>query len=72
MLLVGFATGEQRLFDTTLLEGSAFEPLRSKIIQDTVKVEHGFISWDDGNIDVAPEYIYERSYAYNPTDVIVA
>ena len=28
MLLITFSTGEQRLFDTTLLTGSAFETLK--------------------------------------------
>lgn len=30
MLLITFSTGEQRLFDTTLLTGSAFEPLKDE------------------------------------------
>ena len=34
MLLLTFSTGEQRLFDTTLLKGSAFEPLRDEKVLD--------------------------------------
>ena len=35
MLLLTFSTGEQRLFDTTLLKGSAFEPLKDeKVLED--------------------------------------
>ena len=30
MLLLTFSTEEQRLFDTTLLKGSAFEPLKDE------------------------------------------
>lgn len=65
MLLVDFASGEKRLFDTTCISGSAFEPLRDGSAQSTVRVEHGFISWMDGAIDLAPEYVYEHSLTYN-------
>jgi hypothetical protein len=30
ILLVTFSSGEQKLFDTTLLTGSAFEPLKNE------------------------------------------
>lgn len=65
MLLVTFTSGEKRLFDTTAVTGPAFEPLRDGTAQATVRVEHGFISWLDGSIDLAPEYIYEHSVTYN-------
>lgn len=65
MLLVGFASGEERLFDVTSLEGPVFEPLRDKSVFSNPKVEHGFVSWSDGEIDVAPEYMYKNSVPYN-------
>ena len=65
MLLVGFSSGEERLFDTTSLEGPAFEPLRDEAVLAGPKVEHGFVSWADGQVDVAPEYMYEHSAPYN-------
>ena len=65
MLLLEFSTGEERLFDTSTLEGSAFEPLRDEAVFAAPKVEHGFVSWADGQIDVAPEYMYEHSLPYN-------
>ena len=61
MLLVTFLSGERRLFDTTKVEGPAFTPLRTGLAQHTIKVEHGFISWLDGSIDLAPEYVYSHS-----------
>ena len=61
MLLVVFSTGEKRVFDTMAVSGSAFAPLREGTAQQTVSVEHGFVSWLDGEIDLAPEYIYEHS-----------
>lgn len=73
MLLVAFASGERRLFDTTAVSGPAFAPLRDGSAQTTVRVEHGFVSWLDGSIDLAPEYVYEHSVAYDeaPEDLMV-
>ncbi len=65
MLLVTFSSGEQRLFDVTSVSGSAFAPLCDGAVQKTVRVEHGFLSWLGGSIDLAPEYIYEHSVVYN-------
>lgn len=65
MFLVRFSSGEERLFDVTKLEGPAFAPLRDESVLASPKVEHGFVSWADGEVDVAPEYMYEHSVAYN-------
>lgn len=65
MLLVRLTSGEKRLFDTTIIEGSAFEPLRQGIAQETVEVFHGFLTWLGGQIDLTPEYVYEHSIAYD-------
>ncbi|MCJ7836141.1 DUF2442 domain-containing protein [Cuneatibacter sp. NSJ-177] len=70
MLLLTFSTGEKRLFDTTSLTGSAFKPLADEQIFSNVQVVHGFVSWLDGKIDCAPEYMYENSYAYEEEFVI--
>lgn len=73
MLLVTFASGEKRLFDTTRVSGPAFSPLRDGSAQGTVRVAHGFVSWLDGEIDLSPEYVYEHSVVYNdaPEDLMV-
>ncbi|MBQ9007075.1 MAG: DUF2442 domain-containing protein [Atopobiaceae bacterium] len=73
MLLVSFASGEKRLFDVTDVSGPASEPLQNKSVQMTVAVEHGFVSWLDGTIDLAPSYVYEHSVVYNdaPEDLLV-
>lgn len=65
MMLVKYASGEERLFDATLLKGPAFEPLKDSAVFNSAKVEHGFVSWADGTIDVAPEFMCERSVPYN-------
>ena len=69
MLLVTFSTGEKRLFDTTLLSGSAFDPLKDDKVFMNPTVFHGVITWNNGEIDIAPEYVYEESYAYEDSMV---
>lgn len=69
MLLVTFSTGEKRLFDTTLLSGSAFEALKDEKVFMNPTVFHGVITWNNGEIDIAPEYVYEESYAYEDSMV---
>ena len=65
MLLVTFSTGEKRLFDTTKLQGSAFAPLADDKIFSNPVLFHGVITWNNGEIDIAPEAVYQESYAYN-------
>ena len=64
MMLVTFSTGEKRLFDTTTLQGSAFTPLADEKIFRNPVIFHGVITWNDGEIDIAPETVYRDSYAY--------
>ena len=72
MYKVTFSTGETKLFDTTILAGEVFEPLKNPDIINNPKISHGVITWKDEEIDVAPEYVYEKSYPYNTKDVICA
>ena len=65
MMLVTFSTGEKRLFDTTKLTGSAFAPLADEDVFNHPIVFHGVITWKNGEIDIAPETVYEESYAYS-------
>ena len=64
MMLVTFSTGEKRLFDTTLLQGNAFEPLKDEKVFGNPVLFHGVITWNNGEIDIAPETVYQNSYAY--------
>lgn len=64
MMLVTFDTGEQRLFDTTELKGSAFEPLKDEKTLKDFSIFHGVLTWENGEIDIAPETVYNDSYAY--------
>ena len=64
MMLLTFATGEQRLFDASVLNGPAFVPLTNEKIFKDCKIVDGVVTWMDEDIDCAPEYMYEHSYAY--------
>lgn len=54
MMLVTFTTGEKRLFDSTLLLRKAFEPVKNEDDFKNVNVFHGVMTWNDGDIDIAP------------------
>ena len=64
IMLVTFSTGEKRLLDATELQAPIFNVVRDKKIWSKAEVVHGFISWDNGKIDIAPETVYSKSYAY--------
>lgn len=69
IMLVTFSTDKTRLFDVTSLlnKGQAFAPLSDEQNRKTAKVTHGFVSWLDGEIDIAPETMYQESFKYELT-----
>ena len=69
MMLVTFSTGEKRLFDVTLLQGSAFERLADEEVSNHPVLFHGVITWKNGEIDIAPETVYKESYVYDSVAV---
>jgi hypothetical protein len=70
MILLTFNNNEQRLFDTTMLEGPVFEPLNNEEVFKSVYVDDGVVTWNNGEIDCAPEYMYQNSYAYSSMQVL--
>lgn len=65
MMIITFISGEKRLYDATqLLAFPAFQPLVNEEVFKNAKVEYGVVTWADGEIDIAPETMYENSYAY--------
>lgn len=64
IMLPTFSNGETRLFDATILEGEVFEPLKNENIFRNPSIEHGVVTWLDGDIDCVPEYMYKNSYVY--------
>ena len=60
-LWVRFSTGEIKIFDfTPLLDSPAFQPLTNTDIWNGVYIDYGVTVWQDGEIDIAPEYLYEH------------
>jgi hypothetical protein len=71
IMLITFNNNETRLFDATVLEGEAFEPLKDEAVFKTARIEYGVVTWLNGEIDCAPEYMYKHSYKYEQySDVI--
>ena len=62
MMILTFESGEKRLYDASPLLGCpAFQPLRDDSVFKAAKVERGVVVWLDGEIDIAPEHLYENS-----------
>lgn len=65
IMLLTFLNGEIRIFDATILKGEVFEQLKEESIFKNPVIEHGVVTWSNGNIDCAPEFMYENSFAYD-------
>ena len=65
MLLLTFNSGEQRLYDASqLLDYPLFQPLSDKEVFAHLELDHGVVTWLDGELDISPESMYENSYPY--------
>lgn len=61
-LWIRFMNGEARIFDfNSLLDSPVFSPLKDQHVFNDVYIDYGVTVWDNGNIDIAPEYLYEKS-----------
>lgn len=61
LLWIRFSTGETKIFDfKPLLREPAFIPLTDKKVFNAVYIDYGVPVWNDGQIDIAPEYLYEK------------
>lgn len=65
MLLLTFEDGEKRLFDAHKLNGPAFECLKNPEVFKTANIEFGAVTWLNGEVDCAPEFMYNHSCPYN-------
>ena len=64
-IVVTFSTGEERLLDAfDLTPTEAFRPLEDESLFRSFRVERGVLTWMDGQIDIAPEGLYRRTYEY--------
>lgn len=60
-LWVRFGNNEERIFDfKPLLDAPCYQPLRDKNIFESVYVDFGCVTWNDGEIDIATETIFEN------------
>ena len=60
-LWVRFNTGESKIFDfKPLLKTPAFAPLADKNVFCSVYIDYGVTVWNNGDIDIAPEALYEK------------
>jgi len=61
MLWLRFNTGEARVFDCKpLLDFPVFAPFREISVFNSVYIDYGTAVWNDGNIYIAPETLYEQ------------
>lgn len=60
-LWVRFNTSEVKVIDfKPLLSSSGFAPLKDVDTFRSVYIDYGVPVWCDGDIDIAPEYLYEQ------------
>ncbi len=60
-LWVRFSTGEAKICDfKELLDSPAFSPLKDKRLFNSVYLDYGVTVWNEGEIDIAPEYLYQN------------
>ena len=64
MMILTFNNGEDRLFDATILNGLIYADLRNDEVFMAPVLDHGVVTWKDGEIDCAPEYMYKNSFEY--------
>ena len=61
-LEVLFSNGVRRLFDgRKLLSGEVFAPLADEKVFNDYNLDYETLTWLDGEVDVAPEFVYENS-----------
>ncbi len=60
-LWVRFSTGEAKIYDfKPLLSTPAFSPLADSKLFKEVYIDYGVPVWNDGEIDIAPETLYQN------------
>ncbi len=64
IMLITFSNGETRLFDASILKGEVYKPLQVSNIFKSACIEYGVVTWENGTIDCAPEYMYKNSFEY--------
>ncbi len=61
-----FSTEEVKIFDfTPLLDAPCFQPLKDETVFKAVALDHGVPVWSGGEIDIAPEKLYQEGTPVN-------
>lgn len=55
-----------------ILDKEVVFPLSEPKVFQTAQVDHGLIVWLDGDIDIAPESVYEHSFPYSDSSIVSA
>jgi len=61
LVSVWFSDGQNRLFDGRRLEGEVFEPLKDAQCFSDWTLDSETLTWQNGEIDIAPEYVLTHS-----------
>lgn len=63
-LWLRFSTGEVKIFDfKPMLDYPAFAPLKDEAVFRDVYIDYGVPIWCDGDVDIAPETLYNTAVA---------
>ena len=52
------------------LNSPAFSPLKDKAIFNSVYIDYGVTVWNDGDIDIAPEYLYKNGVSVGGPSIV--
>lgn len=64
-LLVTFSNGEEKIFDMAeLVEYPVYKKLKEYDFFKKVYIENGVLVWNNGEIDISPEKVYQEAYEY--------
>ncbi len=67
-LWLRFNNSEVRVFDfKPFLDKAIYEPLKDETVFKGVYIDYGVPCWNDGDIDIAPEFLYGQSEAIKET-----
>lgn len=60
-LWIRFNTAETKIVDfTNLIDKPAYAPLADEQVFKSVYIDYGVTVWNNGDIDISPEYLYEN------------
>lgn len=64
-MLITFSNGEKKIFDATfLLQFPAYKKLENFEVFKNAYIENGILMWDNGQIDISTDTLYNNSYKY--------